>query len=668
MKIWLDGKLKNMKKYIYLLITVLIAASCDKADVIQETPTDAPFKLSAKITRAESRAVWENQPLNWDGSEHVNSRTYAKPEGDGTQYYHQYWSVGDAISYFKGTQNLKYTSSKTDVNKDEVETHFNPPTVSPGNGYPLTGTGGYCYGVYPYKEDTKIDTDGTITFTFPNEQVYCEDSYAIGYNGMIGKHKNEDEILEFLNFCSYLQLEITASSDISNKRIDRIILKADDEHDFMSGVGTITYKTSEPEVNMIHELSSNVITLNCKNHNVTLSNSTKFWFVLPGKFTFSTGFHVTVVFTDGSYFNKSTKTHLENGSPYKITIDRNHIKRVQPFEVNKLLTAIIRYRYNNPEDNYPSNLYPFNENMSLFMDKEGNELRYNHFYNEETGEFNINFSSTDSSDPFEGILNSLGANIFSVRHDDIHYIAVDNSNSINLNDYVFYLCSADSIVINNDVTTIGKEAFSMSTVHKIVVNGDVHTIGESAFLFHESLESLEVNGQVNVIERSAFDESSIESINVLERVIDIEEKAFFGCSTLTEAYLPHVEHIGEFAFARTSLRSVDLSHVHKIGESAFKYCYQLETIKISSNCIQIVEGAFVGCGNKTETGVVNIYLDATTPPELVETNYDGDPFIFAPADNYNIYVPAESVEAYKSAWYWYAGKIQAQPTSEDTGA
>jgi hypothetical protein len=224
----------------------------------------------------------------------------------------------------------------------------------------------YFYGVYPYKEDTKIDENGTVTFTFPNVQEYCEDSYASGYNGMIGKHRNEEEVMEFLHFCSYLQLEITASSDnISNKRIDRIILKANDEHDLLSGVGTITYNTSntsEPEVNMIHELSSNMITLNCKNHNVTLSSPTKFWFVLPGNFTFSTGFHVTVVFTDGSYFNKSTKTHLEDGSPYEITIDRNHIKRVQSFEVNKLLTAIIRYRYNNPEHNHARNLYPLDDN------------------------------------------------------------------------------------------------------------------------------------------------------------------------------------------------------------------------------------------------------------------------------------------------------------------
>ena len=651
-----------MKKYIYLLIMVLIAASCDKADVVQETPADTPFKLSAKITRAESRAVWETQPLNWDGSENVNSRTYAKPEGDGTEYYHQYWSVGDAVSYFKGTQNLMYTSSKTDEGKDEYTTYFNPPTVSPGNGYPLTT--GYCYGVYPYKEDTKIDENGTVTFTFPNEQEYCEDSYASGYNGMIGKHRNEEEVMEFLNFCSYLQLEITASSDnISNKRIDRIILKADDEHDLLSGVGTITYNTSEPEVNMIHELSSNMITLNCKNHNVTLSSPTKFWFVLPGNFTFSTGFHVTVVFTDGSYFNKSTKTHLENGNPYKITIDRNHIKRVQSFEVNQLLTAIIRYRYNNSEDNHANNLFPFNDNNPLFMDQEGKPLRYNHFYNVETGEFNINFSSTDSDDPFEGILNSFGNNIFNIDYDDIHYIAVDNCSNINLNDYVFYFCSADSIAINNDITTIGKQAFSMSTVKKIEINGDVQRIAEQAFLFHGNLQSLEINGQVNVIESLAFQYSSIASINISERVTDIGKMAFFACP-LTTAYLPQVEHIGDAAFSNTLLRNIDLNNVHKIGQDAFKQCSQLETIKISSNCEQIGEGAFVGCGSGTRTKVVNIYLDAKKPPILVEssTDTDEDPFIFdTKNDKFNIYVPAESVDAYKSAWHWYKDNIHAKP-------
>lgn len=648
---------KKMKKYIYLLIMVLIAASCDKADVVQETPSDVPFKLSAKITRAESRAVWETQPLNWNGSENVNSRTYAKPEGNGTEYYHQYWSVGDAVSYFKGTQNLQYTSSKTDEGKDEYTTYFNPPTVSPGNGYPLTT--GYCYGVYPYKEDTKIDEYGTVTFTFPNVQEYCEDSYASGYNGMIGKHHNEEEVMEFLNFCSYLQLEISASSEeISSKRIDRIILKADDEHDFLAGEGTITYNTSEPEVNMIHELSSNMITLNCKNHNVTLSSPTKFWFVLPGKFTFSTGFHVTVVFTDGSYFNKSTKTHLENGNPYKITIDRNHIKRVEPFSIGNVIKSIIRYRYN--EEIYNQAIteetdysFDFPEDVS-FKDEQGNPLKFNQYFN--GNEYIVTF---------DGVLYSIEGNIFMGGGYDIEYVIVENSSSIKLSNYAFYTCTADYIEINNDITSIGTEVFSECSVKNIKINGNVETISnETFFSYEEDLENLTINGQVNVIENSTFRDIVIKSINITERVNIIEDYAFYNRKELNTVNLPFVEHIGDFAFSGTSISSIDLSHVHKIGDSAFKSCKKLETVKISSDCIEIVEGAFLNCGTSPNI-TLNLYIDALTPPVLIDTNGDGNPFIFGGSLNstakYNIYVPAESVDAYKSAWKWYADKIQEKP-------
>ena len=64
----------------------------------------------------------------------------------------------------------------------------------------------------------------------------------------------------------------------------------------------------------------------------------------------------------------------------------------------------------------------------------------------------------------------------------------------------------------------------------------------------------------------------------------------------------------------------------------------------------IEENAFSNC-----TGLTSITIEATTPPSL--------PFGsgFRNTNNCPIYVPAESVDAYKSATYWsdYASRIQA---------
>ena len=78
----------------------------------------------------------------------------------------------------------------------------------------------------------------------------------------------------------------------------------------------------------------------------------------------------------------------------------------------------------------------------------------------------------------------------------------------------------------------------------------------------------------------------------------------------------------------------------------------LTSVTIPSGVTSIGVAAFNGC-----RGLTSVTVNATTPPTLGK-------YVFTSTNNYPIYVPSESVNAYKAATNWstYASRIQAIPT------
>ena len=118
-----------------------------------------------------------------------------------------------------------------------------------------------------------------------------------------------------------------------------------------------------------------------------------------------------------------------------------------------------------------------------------------------------------------------------------------------------------------------------------------------------------------------------------------------------------VEELGNYCFYDQYyfLTAVTLPDTLKIiGNSAFQYCGALSSITIPSSVTSIGGSAFYGCQSLTSVTIL-----ATTPPVL-----DSD-WTFYNTNNYPIYVPAVSVNAYKTATNWseYADRITAIPNS-----
>ena len=150
--------------------------------------------------------------------------------------------------------------------------------------------------------------------------------------------------------------------------------------------------------------------------------------------------------------------------------------------------------------------------------------------------------------------------------------------------------------------------------------------------------------------------SSLTSLELSDEILIIADSAFNGCTALPNVELPNKLLV--------------------IGRDAFGYCTSLNSIHIPDSVTFIKDYAFVDCTGLTSAtigcGVTNIgawlfgnctNLRSVTCKAVSPPITDGDIFHGCTSLN-EIYVPAESVEAYKSATNWskYADYIKAIPT------
>ena len=142
-------------------------------------------------------------------------------------------------------------------------------------------------------------------------------------------------------------------------------------------------------------------------------------------------------------------------------------------------------------------------------------------------------------------------------------------------------------------------------------------------------------------------------IKLQKECYQIGRHAFQDCKTLSSITIPNsVTSINYFAFSGcTSLTGITTpDSLTSIGNSAFFYCISLAKITIPNKVTSIEIGAFKGC-----TSLSNITVLPETPPTLEDYVFNGI------ASNAVIYVPSDSVNAYKSATNWsdYADIIEA---------
>ena len=273
-----------------------------------------------------------------------------------------------------------------------------------------------------------------------------------------------------------------------------------------------------------------------------------------------------------------------------------------------------------------------------------------------------------------------------------------------IGDWAFGYCSSlTSITIPDSVTTIGDYAFySCDNLTSVTIPDSVTTIGEYAFADCSSLPIIDniryadtyliettdktmsvytIKDNTRFIGNGAFQFcSSLTSVTIPESVTSIGDLAFYGCSGLTEFKCKYASEDGRCliidgtlnSFAPAGLTEYTIpDSVTTIGNSTFTYCSSLTSVTIPDSVTTIGDWAFYSCDNLTSvtisdsvttigdyafsycSSLTSVYCKATTPPA------GGSDMFYNNASGRKIYVPMESVNAYKSAEGWsdYADAI-----------
>jgi Flp pilus assembly protein protease CpaA len=212
--------------------------------------------------------------------------------------------------------------------------------------------------------------------------------------------------------------------------------------------------------------------------------------------------------------------------------------------------------------------------------------------------------------------------------------------------------SLRNVIIPNGVTSINTATFYNCGLTSITIPNTVTSIGDYAFEECSDLASVTIPNSVSSIGKYAFDVCrSLTSVTIGSGVTKIGEFAFYSCSNLTSVIIPNsVTSIGIYVFWGCSrLLNVILGNtLATIGDCAFQGCTSLKEITIPNSVTKLGIATFAEC-----TNFESIKMERTTPPTA------GKNLFTSVSPKLIIYVPNDSVDAYKAATNWatYASKI-----------
>lgn len=223
-----------------------------------------------------------------------------------------------------------------------------------------------------------------------------------------------------------------------------------------------------------------------------------------------------------------------------------------------------------------------------------------------------------------------------------------------IGDYAFDGCDGlTDVVIGNGVTSIGSCAFGECT-GELTINNKI--IIETDYTF-SNYPALDPNNHPDVRTGGWLFGSDFSKLTISKNITKIGDFAFMQLYWLTNFTIPDsVTSIGGGAFQHCfSLADITIpDSVTIIGGGAFFYCSSLTSVTIPDSVTSIGDSAFGNC-----SGLTSVFCEPTEPPTLGYSNVFHDEESGSKFSWLKIYVPIESVDAYRTATYWsdYADAI-----------
>ena len=226
-----------------------------------------------------------------------------------------------------------------------------------------------------------------------------------------------------------------------------------------------------------------------------------------------------------------------------------------------------------------------------------------------------------------------------------------------INTGAFAGCTSIKKAIVNSKIIEGYAFCGCKNLTEVTLPSTLTNMGKAAFYGCSSLtSSITIPEGITAIGAYTFSGcKNLTEVTLPSTLTSIGEYAFYNCEVLTEIALPStLTSIGEYAFyGCSSITSITIPEgITAIGRSTFDHCERLIEITLPSTLTSIGQDAF---GNSSiiyepNIPIKSITINAITPPTMIGNTFRSFE---------KIYVPASSVEAYKTAWELYASKITA---------
>ncbi len=213
------------------------------------------------------------------------------------------------------------------------------------------------------------------------------------------------------------------------------------------------------------------------------------------------------------------------------------------------------------------------------------------------------------------------------------------SNLLNLSDRAFYNCTSLAITSLPETIT---------------------SYGGSIFYGCTGLTTMTLPESMTTMPGAIFNRcTNLTTVTFPSNLTNISNSAFYNCFNLVLTSLPDtITTISNNAFSNCSKIAITTlpSALTTIGSFSFQNCTSLTVITIPAGVTTINNNAFSG-----DTKLTSVTILATTPPAL---NVGGMSVFPYSNTGFKIYVPAASLDTYKSATNWseLASYMEAIPT------
>lgn len=175
--------------------------------------------------------------------------------------------------------------------------------------------------------------------------------------------------------------------------------------------------------------------------------------------------------------------------------------------------------------------------------------------------------------------NYLSVIVFLGTEEEFNKIEKNNyewltTSGVNVSDEITTRVGGVEIFCNDTSIYLDKLSYTLYNENYAVINAG--TLFEKYFIIPDTYKSTPV---IRIDDSAFLGNNVLHRIEIPNSITEIGSHAFADCTNLTSIHkMYRVTSIGDFAFSRTALRSIEIPAGARLGDNVFSYCESLNTI------------------------------------------------------------------------------------------